>query len=205
MAAPAARTRGPEQDVRPTVEVDAGSLRQGVFLDRDGVLNERRTFLVRKPGDLRLVAGAGEAVRRLNEAGYVVLVATNQPAVAWGWVPDLDAIHREMDRLLAEVGAHVDRYYACTHKASDHCACRKPGAGLLQEGATDFDLAPANCWMVGDRPTDIEAGRAFGARTVWITGSRRYPWEFRWTPEADLEAPSIVEAVDGILSQGVPR
>ena len=200
-AAPAVHAGGePVQVVEPEVNVDASALRPAAFLDRDGVINRRRTLLVRHPDDLELLPGSGPAIARLNEAGYLVLVATNQPAVGWGWVKDLNAIHERMDELLAEHGAAIDHYFACTHRSSESCACRKPLPGMLTQGALEMGLEPENCWMVGDRPTDVEAGKAFGARTAWITGSRRYPWEYRWEVEADVVAKDLAEAVEAILS-----
>lgn len=189
----------PVQIVEPDSGADVGSLRPAAFLDRDGVINERRTLLVRRPADLALVPGAGKAIARLNEAGYLVLVVTNQPAVGWGWIKDLDAIHDRMAELLADEGAKVDKFYACTHRASEACDCRKPLPGMLLRGAEEFGLHPDNCWMVGDKPTDVAAGNAFGCRTVWLTGARRYPWEFRWDVEADAVVEDLAQAVEHIL------
>lgn len=173
-----------------------------VFLDRDGVINQRRPTLVRQPKHLTLNPGVPEAVARLSQAGYRVVIVTNQRPVAWGIIDpeDLDAIHARIREAIEAAGGHVDAFDACTHGFFEDCACGKPEPGMLEAAAERFGLDPERCWMVGDKPSDVEAGRRFGARTVWIHGSR-FPWEaFKKRPDADVDAYDLAEAVDAILA-----
>ncbi len=173
-----------------------------VFLDRDGVINQRRVTLVRHPGLLRIKPGVPEAVARLSEAGYRIVVVTNQRPVAWGLIDpdDLDAVHARIQDAIEAAGGHVDAFDACTHGFFTDCACGKPEPGMLEAAAERFGIDPARSWMVGDKPSDVEAGRRFGARTVWITGSR-FPWEaFKKRPDADHKAHDLPAAVERILA-----
>ena len=175
-------------------------LRPAVFLDRDGVLNARRVGLVRRPGQLELLPGVGAALARLAATDRAIVVVTNQGAAGIGWIPDLDAVHRRLATLVQDAGGRLDAIEACTHPRWRGCACRKPRPGLLRNAAERLGLDPARSWMVGDKPSDIEAGRRFGARTVWVRGGRKYPWERRWDPPADVVADDLPGAVEAILA-----
>jgi D-glycero-D-manno-heptose 1,7-bisphosphate phosphatase len=146
-------------------------VRSAVFLDRDGVLNEA---LVDNRGvphppssvaELRIVEGAADACRQLREAGYALVVVTNQPDVARGTVSQatVDAINAEIRREL-----EVDDIRVCFHDTADECDCRKPAPGLLLQACEDLSLDPTSSFMVGDRWVDVEAGRRAGCRTVLI-------------------------------------
>jgi D-glycero-D-manno-heptose 1,7-bisphosphate phosphatase len=143
-----------------------------VFLDRDGVLNPMplREGAYRAPltlDDFTLYPWAAESVGRLREAGFVCLVATNQPEMARGELSPatLDAMHR---RLTAEVP--VDAVYVCPHVDADGCACRKPAPGLLRTGAREWNVDLAASFVVGDRWRDVEAGRTAGCVTILVDG-----------------------------------
>lgn len=174
----------------------------GVFLDRDGVINRRSLTLVRRVSHLDVLPGVPEAVAQLTNAGYRIVIVTNQRPVAWGLIDpdDLDAIHAKIKERIEAAGGRVDAMHACTHGFFTDCACGKPEPGMLEAGARELDLDPEACWLVGDKPSDIEAGRRFGARTVWVTG-QRFPWE-RWrkAPPADHRAEDLPHAVELILS-----
>jgi D-glycero-D-manno-heptose 1,7-bisphosphate phosphatase len=142
------------------------------FLDRDGVLNVDKGY-VHRPEDLEWIAGAPEAVRLLNRAGYRVVVITNQSGVARG-LYDEQAVHRfhaHMQARLAEHGAHVDTFYYCPHHPDGRvsqfaiaCDCRKPKAGLLQQAEHDGPVDKTRSFLVGDKDHDLAAARAFGIR-----------------------------------------
>lgn len=176
-------------------------LRPAVFLDRDGVVNKRKLTLVRHRGKLDLHRGVPGAVARLNEAGYLVVVVTNQSPVGYGLIDEdeLTAIHDEIQARVKAGGGHVDAFYACPHKKDEGCRCAKPKPGMLEEAADELGVDPGTSWMVGDKGSDIEAGRAFGARTIHVTGDR-FPWDhLRGDPEADHTVDDLVEAVEVIL------
>lgn len=149
---------------------------QAVFLDRDGVINEEAGIISRSD-QLRLIPGSGAAIRRLNEIGIPVIVITNQPVVARGWISeeDLSHLHDHLRALLAESEASLDALYACPHheNANDSryrviCECRKPRPGLLLQAASDFQLDLRRCLMVGDRTVDLQAAREAGCGAVLV-------------------------------------
>lgn len=145
--------------------------RRAVFLDRDGTLNVEVNYLHRIE-DLVLVPGATEAIRTLNQAGYLVLVVTNQAGIARGYY-DETALHRLHDHLaevLAASGARLDGIYFCPHHPDfgNPCDCRKPAPGMLLRAAAEHNLDLQQCWLVGDSAGDIGAGRAAGCRTLLV-------------------------------------
>ncbi len=137
--------------------------RRAAFLDRDGVLNRKMAEgeYVAKPEEFELLPGAVPGLHLLAEAGFRLIVVTNQRGVARGklTLDGLSAIHRKMERLLAENGLSLDAIYFCPHGAGE-CDCRKPEPGLLLRAFTSFpDLVPAECVLFGDSSSDIEAAR----------------------------------------------
>ena len=150
--------------------------RKAVFLDRDGTLNERppRACYIERPEDFVWLPGAKEAVRLLNEAGYLVLLVTNQPGLARGQLTEdtLAAIHEKMEADLRRAGARIDRIYMCPHNWDDGCFCRKPQPGMLYEAQREYDLdLPKDCVLFGDDERDIEAATRADCRGVLVTDS----------------------------------
>lgn len=150
--------------------------RKAVFLDRDGTLNERppRACYIERPEDFVWLPGAKEAVRLLNEAGYLVLLVTNQPGLARGRLTGdtLAAIHEKMGADLRQAGAHIDRIYMCPHNWDDGCFCRKPQPGMLYEAQREYDLnIPKDCVLFGDDERDIEAATRADCRGVLVSES----------------------------------
>ncbi len=153
---------------------------KAVFLDRDGTLNRYVGFL-RRPEELELLPGVAEAVRRINESGYLAIVVTNQPVIARGevTVAELRQIHNKLETLLGDAGAYLDAIYYCPHhphtgspgeipELKIDCDCRKPKPGLLLRAAEDFHIDLSQSIMVGDRESDIAAGKAAHCRTVLL-------------------------------------
>ncbi len=137
-----------------------------IFLDRDGVINEKMPEgeYVSSPEEFRLLPGAVEAIRRLNDAGYLVLVVTNQRGIARGELTeaDLTAIHEKLTTALHAAGAHLDGIYVCPHEKGS-CDCRKPKPGLLLQAKADFpQIDFSQSVMIGDSESDIQAGQAVG-------------------------------------------
>lgn len=147
------------------------TFRPAVFLDRDGTLNVDRLYLT-KPTDMLLLPGVGAALRQLHAAGFACVVVTNQSAVGRGMMTDADLqrVHDEMNRQLAEVGVILDGIYACTvaPTSDDQLAIehpeRKPAPGLLLRAAADLHLDIEKSWMIGDSLRDILAGQNAGCR-----------------------------------------
>lgn len=173
--------------------------RPAVFLDRDGVLNEAviRDGKPYPPADaaaVKIVAGAREALDALHDAGYLLVVVTNQPDVARGTQTraEVDAIH---DRMRAELG--FDAVYACCHDG-DVCNCRKPKPGLLLDAAGDLGIDLSRSFMIGDRWRDVDAGARAGCRTVFLDFGYR---ERGPTDPPTVTVSSLRDGVAWILQQ----
>jgi len=174
--------------------------RRAVLLDRDGTIIEDADYLT-DPAQVRLLPGVPEALRALREAGFLLIVVTNQSAIARGWLTEeqLASVHEELDRLLALKGARLDAYYYCPHlpggevdRYAVDCRCRKPQPGLLEAAARDWGLDLARCYAVGDSERDVEAGRRAGCRTVLLGGQD--------VSCADARAADLLEAAAIILA-----
>lgn len=153
---------------------------KAIFLDRDGTINKYVGFL-RDIDDFELIDGVAEAIRKINESGYLAVVVTNQPVIARGEVSfeELEEIHNKMETLLGKEGAYLDAIYYCPHhphkgyvgevpELKVDCECRKLKPGMLLKAAEDFNIDLKNSWMVGDGENDIKAGKAAGCRTVLL-------------------------------------
>ncbi|TCN28041.1 D-glycero-alpha-D-manno-heptose-1,7-bisphosphate 7-phosphatase [Mesobacillus foraminis] len=170
-------------------------MKQAIFLDRDGVLNEvltKRVKFVNKPKDLYLLEGAAEAVAELSKAGYDIFVVTNQGGVGLGFLKekDLVKIHDYLAQLVKEHGGEIREVAYCPHKPKAGCDCRKPNAGMLLDLADRHDIDLKRSVMVGDHERDIEAGQKAGCKTVFIGDEES---------SADRKALSLQDAVPAIL------
>jgi D-glycero-D-manno-heptose 1,7-bisphosphate phosphatase len=159
-----------------------------VFLDRDGVVVELVWDAVdgsfegpTVQGDVRLVPGAADAIRRIRSLDYRTVVVSNQPGAAKGKASheDLRKAHEHVVRLLADLGVVIDDYRYCLHhpdavdpSLARACDCRKPKPGMLLAAAADLDLDLSRSWMIGDSDVDAEAGRAAGCRTILVENPR---------------------------------
>jgi D-glycero-D-manno-heptose 1,7-bisphosphate phosphatase len=150
-------------------------MKRAVFLDRDGTINIEKEYLY-QAADFEFIPGAPEAIRVLNQAGFMVVVVTNQSGVARGYYTeeDVENLHRHIDRKLESYGAHIDAWLYCPHHPAGRgsyavsCNCRKPLPGMLQEAAARYDIDLAHSIMIGDKLADIEAGTAAGCRTILV-------------------------------------
>ncbi len=154
---------------RSASKIDQGQ--PGLLLDRDGVLNaERGTYTYRK-ADLQLLEGVPEQLKRFCDAGFVLVIVSNQSGIAKGIygheeVMELDAYLRT---ILAEKGVNIAGTFYCPHHPSvGHCLCRKPGSLMVERALAKFALDPGRTWMVGDRDRDVEAGTRAGIEAVKI-------------------------------------
>jgi len=144
---------------------------RAVFLDRDGTIVEDPGFL-HEPEKVTLLPGAAEAIRRLNEAGYRVVMVTNQSGIARGryTVADYEAVQRRLGELLAAKGARIDAAYFCPHHPllSGPCECRKPGLKLFRDAQAAFDIDFSRSWWVGDRLSDVQPARLLGGEGILV-------------------------------------
>lgn len=178
-----------------------------VFLDRDGVLNEKMPEgrYVTSWSDFNLLPGVPESIARLNHAGLQVFVVSNQRCVALGLctAADVDSIQSSFQNLLQSRGAHVDGFYFCPHDEGQ-CNCRKPLPGLYEQAAAEFpEITAESSAMVGDSLPDIEFGRRLAMLTVFIDGGlgRQKPGAQVAAELADLRFTSLAEAVDHLLKK----
>ena len=185
--------------------VKAKNLKQkqrAIFLDRDGTINKYVGFL-RNIDEFELLTGVSEAIKRINESGYLAIVVTNQPVIARGevTVPELQMIHNKMETLLGAEGAYLDAIYYCPHHPHRgylgevealkiECECRKPKPGMLLKAVEDFNIDLSQSWMIGDGENDVKAGKAVGCRTALI-GTESY--------DQDVTATSLLQAVNRII------
>ncbi len=154
--------------------------REVVFIDRDGCINEEKGRITDKK-NLKLIDGAGEAIRNFNNSALPVFCITNQPVIARGDInhDELNAIHSKLDFLLGKEKAFIDSIYYCPHhpdkgfkgevlKYKINCNCRKPEAGLLLLAAKEHNINFGKSWLIGDMTTDIAAGKKLGLRTILL-------------------------------------
>jgi len=150
-------------------------MKRAVFIDRDGTINEEREYLYRTD-DFAFIPGAVQAIRLLNDAGFLVIVVTNQSGVARGYYTEEDVhlLHRHIATQLEQSGARVDAWFYCPHHPSGRgsyalpCRCRKPLPGMLLEAAGRYDIDLESSVMIGDKLVDVEAGRAAGCRPILV-------------------------------------
>ena len=153
---------------------------KAVFLDRDGTINQYIGFL-RNINEFELLDGVTDAIKAINNSGYLAIVVTNQPVIARGEVTfrELEKIHNKMETLLGLEGAYIDAIYYCPHhphkgyegeipELKIDCTCRKPKPGMLLRAAEDFNIDLESSWMVGDGENDIKAGKAAGCKTALL-------------------------------------
>jgi histidinol-phosphate phosphatase family protein len=141
-----------------------------VFVDRDGTICKDVHYM-RRPEQFELLPGVAEGIKLLNKLGVKVIVATNQSGVARGYFTEADLmkIHERMIDELAKKGAKIDAVYYCLHHPDEECDCRKPNIGMLKQAAMDFGIDLGNnCYIIGDRKLDVEAGRKAGCTSILV-------------------------------------
>ena len=152
-------------------------MNRAAFLDRDGVITREPPYYAHKVSQLKLISKATSAIRRLNEKGFVVIIASNQAGIARGYYREEDAarFNQAMKERLAKRGAHIDAIYYCPHHPEARvaryqldCDCRKPKPGMLIKAEKELDIDLRQSFVVGDKLSDIEAGKKVGCRTVLV-------------------------------------
>jgi D-glycero-D-manno-heptose 1,7-bisphosphate phosphatase len=181
-----------------------------VFIDRDGVLNEKAPEgqYVARWDLFRVLPGVPEALAKLKQASIRVMVVSNQRGIALGLysAADVEAIHQQLQRLLKPFGARVDAFYFCPHD-KDQCNCRKPQPGLFEQAVAEFpSVTAATSVMIGDSLSDIEFGCCLGMSTILIEGdpATRKTGREKAAQVAGLRCASLSAAVDALLSYRMP-
>jgi D-glycero-D-manno-heptose 1,7-bisphosphate phosphatase len=173
-------------------------MKKAAFLDRDGVINRKAPEgqYVTCWEEMEFLPGVHEAVRLLNQAGFFVVVASNQRCVAKSLITtdELESLHVRMRREFEAAGARLDAIYYCPHEYEPPCACRKPQPGMLLGAAREHGIDLARSWMIGDSGHDVEAGRAAGCRTVRVTEDDK-----SIVSGSDLVASSLLDAAHKIM------
>ncbi|MFP4138979.1 MAG: D-glycero-alpha-D-manno-heptose-1,7-bisphosphate 7-phosphatase [Phycisphaerae bacterium] len=184
--------------------------RKAVFLDRDGTIIEDPGYLS-DPDEVTLLPGVELAIKSLSQAGYLVVVVTNQSGIARGMFTEetLDLIHDRLRELLHEKGARIDGMYYCpflpegsVEQYAVESDLRKPKPGMLLEAADELDIDLQRSWMVGDSPRDIEAGQRAGTRTIRLRLPKAEPRkDSADTPQADFIVRNLVDAARVIIRE----
>jgi histidinol-phosphate phosphatase family protein len=180
-----------------------------VFLDRDGTINEEVGYLD-DPDRLCLIPGAAEGVRLLNEAGILTIVISNQAGIGRGYfsATTVEAIHERLTEKLARYGARFDAVYYCPHHPNEGCDCRKPKTGMLMQAAREHGIDMQRAFVVGDKVSDLEAGRRVGCRTVLVLtgyGERARETFNRTNSQPDHISTDLRNAVKWIVMEADVR
>ncbi|MEW6481466.1 MAG: D-glycero-beta-D-manno-heptose 1,7-bisphosphate 7-phosphatase [bacterium] len=180
-----------------------------VFLDRDGVINEELFDYVKKREDFKLLPDVGKAIRRLNENKILAIVISNQAGVGKGLysIDEAEKINDLMKEELAKEGARLDAVYYCPHHPDDKCPCRKPEIGMFKKAFLDFGLKLEDCWMIGDKLQDIEAGKRANCKTILVLtgyGKKMLEEKDNWHCKPDFIANNLHQAINLILSCDKP-
>jgi D,D-heptose 1,7-bisphosphate phosphatase len=190
------------------------AVNKAVLLDRDGTLIRDHPYLS-DPQLVELERGALEALRRLRDAGYLLVLVTNQSGIGRGLygLDDFHAVQARLEELLREGGVELARTYYCPHHPTEargelqrRCDCRKPAPGMLEQAVRELDLERGACVMVGDSPADVGAGRAAGMATVLVRTGRGFTPESARDAAPDYVASDLLDAAQGfILARGARR
>lgn len=179
------------------VAASSVATRPGVFLDRDGTIIVDKGYL-KDPDGVTLLAGAPEALLRLQNAGYALVVITNQSGIGRGYFGH-GAVRRQHARLRAlldQYGVHIDAVEYCPHAPDEKCACRKPEPAMILRAAAKLKLDLKRSYMVGDKTGDVIAGRRAGCRTILLGDAG--------TADADVHSSDLAGAAAWILSETIP-
>jgi D-glycero-D-manno-heptose 1,7-bisphosphate phosphatase len=175
-----------------------------IILDRDGVINHDSPDFIKSPAEWVPIPGALEAIARLNQAGYRVVVASNQSGIAREFfdMTTLNAIHQKMHTAAQLVGADIDAVFFCPHAAVDNCDCRKPKAGMFEEISKRFKLSLKGVPVVGDSLRDLQAGFISGCTPYLVlTGKGEKTHATGGLPPGTQVFPDLAAMVTAFLKQ----
>ena len=186
--------------------------RPAVFIDRDGTISEEVGY-VNHPSRFRLFPYSAQAIKLLNDSGWLAILITNQAGVARGYFSEdvIVNVHEQLKLALQEGLAQLDAVYYCAHHPTVgeppyrfDCDCRKPKTGLIDRAAKDFEIDLPASWMVGDRYGDVELARNAGLHSAFVlSGYGRGEWEYQrasWKHEPDIVSENLLDAVKIIIT-----
>ena len=165
------------------------------LIDRDGTITVERNYLS-SPDQLELLDGAASGIRLLRELGLSPVVVTNQSGIGRGYfdAATVDRVHERLSEMLGAEGASVDAYYICPHHPDDACACRKPATALAERAAAEFRADLRSSFVIGDKPCDIDLGRAVGATSILVRTGYGAEVEGKNEAAADHVVNNLLEA-----------
>jgi histidinol-phosphate phosphatase family protein len=175
-------------------------MRKAIFLDRDGTINED-TGYIGSPDKLSLIYGSMDAVKKINEAGIMVVVISNQSGVGRGYftIEAVEAVNNKLSEMLGNGGAKIDAFYYCPHHPDEECGCRKPKTGLVERAAKELDIDLPSSYVVGDKVSDIEMAYKSGAKAVLVLTGYGAEHKGLLKRSPDFVAKNLSEAVDWII------
>lgn len=189
--------------VQLTTDTHAHRLLKLIVLDRDGVINHDSDHFIKSPEEWGAIPGSLEAIARLNQAGYRVVVATNQSGVGRGLfgMTTLTAIHEKMFKALGQFGGRIDAVFYCPHAADSNCDCRKPKPGMLVQIGSRFGVDMKDVPAIGDGLRDLQVAQAVGARPVLVlTGKGEKTLAAGNLPPGTVVFPDLAFAVSALLA-----
>jgi len=151
--------------------------RRAIFFDRDGVLNKERKDYVKTHSELEIFPNIGESIKKLSDAGFLIVVITNQSAINRGFTSheNLSEIHSKLQKFLQNNNTQIDSFYYCPHTPKDNCNCRKPNPGLILRAADELKINLEKSWMIGDNQTDVDAAIKSGCKYFKINSNSELP------------------------------
>ena len=174
-----------------------------VILDRDGVINFDSEHFIKSPAEWKPIPGSLEAIARLSQAGYRVVIATNQSGIGRGLfdMDMLNAIHEKMHRAVQAQGGRIDAIFFCPHASAADCTCRKPKPGMFERIGACFNADLSEAYAVGDSLRDLQAAATVGAKPLLVlTGKGETTEAEGKLPAGTLTFPDLAAAVEHILS-----
>lgn len=173
-----------------------------IILDRDGVINYDSDQFIKSPEEWKPIPGSLEAIARLSQADYRVVVATNQSGVGRGLfdMPTLNAIHDKMLKAAAHAGGRIDAIFFCPHTPEANCSCRKPKSGMIEEIATRYNTDLQGVVAIGDSLRDLEAAARLGAQPILVrTGKGEHTLAKGGLPEGTRVYADLAQAVAALV------
>jgi histidinol-phosphate phosphatase family protein len=181
-----------------------------IFIDRDGVINKdpggwTKYNYVTRWEDFKFLPGSKKALKKLNDAGYAIIIISNQAGVGKGYYSkdELGTVNLKMLEEINIAGGRIKKAYYCIHKPDDNCDCRKPKTGLFRQAEKELDIKGAGSYFIGDGKTDIEAGEKMGLKTILVLSGKTSLEDMRsFEVKPDYVFDDLSETVDFIISGG---